>query len=551
MTRSGPKVALVVDDLAVDREIVRRALQGEIEVVEASTLDDAWARYLSGGIDVVVLDLNLQGQDGLGLVERIRQHADSPVLPVPVVLRTGTGNERKAVNAMKLGVDDYLVKDDDNPERLLRAVRTAMDRFELRMDLERKRIALVTAERAAELRAERLAQLQEVTGELARLVEATDAASIVMRRFEILFGAERGWFAERSAVDGGLDVIATFRYPPESGMNRHFGPDEDVPATAVLDGTPLFIENPAAYRARFPHLAGSFPGVTTGAIVVLPLLAERRVLGVIAFGLSTPRTFDSDERSFLIALAQQCSLAFERARLWSQLRSAVEARDRTLAVATHDLRNPLSAIGMLAQSLELEAAESFVPGELVRDVSRRIGARVAKMNRLITELLDVAALEGGADLALDRKTTDLVEIARRVAGDHARAAGPRLHLAVPDEPVTGQWDENRLERVVENLVSNAIKYSPRGGAINVVVSRDPDAGRAEISVADRGVGIPAADLPHIFDRFHRAHNVIGSFQGTGIGLSSARHIVERHGGTIAVVSHEGFGTTVSVRLPTA
>jgi signal transduction histidine kinase/CheY-like chemotaxis protein len=551
MTRSGPKVALVVDDLAVDREIVRRALQGEIEVVEASTLDDAWARYLSGGIDVVVLDLNLQGQDGLGLVERIRQHADSPVLPVPVVLRTGSGNERKAVNAMKLGVDDYLVKDDDNPERLLRAVRTAMDRFELRMDLERKRIALVTAERAAELRAERLAQLQEVTGELARLVEAADAASIVMRRFEILFGAERGWFAERSAVDGGLDVIATFRYPPESGMNRHFGPDEDVPATAVLGGTPLFIESPAAYRARFPHLAGSFPGVTTGAIVVLPLLAERRVLGVIAFGLSTPRTFDSDERSFLIALAQQCSLAFERARLWSQLRSAVEARDRTLAVATHDLRNPLSAIGMLAQSLELEAAESFVPGELVRDVSRRIGARVAKMNRLITELLDVAALEGGADLALDRKTTDLVEIARRVAGDHARAAGPRLHLAVPDEPVTGQWDENRLERVVENLVSNAIKYSPRGGEINVVVSRDPEAGRAEISVADRGVGIPAADLPHIFDRFHRAHNVIGSFQGTGIGLSSARHIVERHGGTIAVVSHEGFGTTVSVRLPTA
>jgi signal transduction histidine kinase/CheY-like chemotaxis protein len=551
MTRSGPKVALVVDDLAVDREVVRRALQGEIEVVEAANLDDAWERYTSGGIDVVVLDLNLQGQDGLTLVERIRHHAGSSLLPVPVVLRTGSGNERKAVHAMKLGVDDYLVKEDDSPERLLRAVRTAMDRFELRMDLERKRIALVTAERAAELRAERLAQLQEVTAELARLVEAADAASIVMRRFESLFGAARGWFGERSLVDGGLDQVATYGYRDDQATPRHFGPDAGVPVTVALTGTPLFVESRESYVAQFPHVPAQFPNLETGAVVALPLLAERRVLGVIAFALTGPRTFDSDERSFLVALAQQCSLAFERARLWAQLRSAVEARDRTLAVATHDLRNPLSAIGMLAQSLELEAAEAFVPGDLVRDVSRRIGARVAKMNRLITELLDVAALEGGADLALDRKTTDLVEIARRVVGDHARSAGPRLHLAVPDEIVAGQWDENRLERVVENLVSNAIKYSPRGGTINVVVSHDPAVGRAEISVADRGVGIPAADLPHIFDRFHRAHNVIGSFQGTGIGLSSARHIVERHGGTIAVVSHEGYGTTVSVRLPTA
>jgi signal transduction histidine kinase len=550
MTRVGPRVALVVDDLAVDREVVRRALQGELEVIEAASLDEAWERYRTGGIDVVILDLNLSGQDGLSFIERIRESTGSPVLPVPVVLRTGSGNERKAVHAMKLGVDDYLVKDDDSPERLRRAVRTALDRFELRMNLERQRAALVTAERAAELRAERLAQLQAVTAELARQVEIVDAAAIVMRRFEVLFGAQRAWFGECSSIEGGLDQIATHGYDGDPGVPTHLGPDAGFPLTEALTGTPVFVENRAALAERFPAVLERFPAFATGSLVALPLLAEGRVLGAIGFTSDQPRTFDSDERSFLIALAQQCSLAFERARLWGQLRSAVEARDRTLAVATHDLRNPLSAIGMLAQSLEVEAAEAFVPGPLVRDVSRRIGARVAKMNRLITELLDVAALEGGADLSLERRTTDLVEIARRVVGDHARSAGPRLHLAVPDEAVVGQWDENRLERVVENLVSNAIKYSPRGGEIYVVVTRDDVTSRAEISVADRGVGIPAADLPHIFDRFHRAHNVIGSFQGTGIGLSSARHIVERHGGTIAVVSQEGYGTTVSVRLPT-
>jgi signal transduction histidine kinase/CheY-like chemotaxis protein len=543
MTGKPSKVALVVDDLAVDRELVRHALHGELEVVEASTVDDAWQRYLAGGIDVVVLDLDLAGDDGFALVERIR--AGDGGLPVTVVLRTTTGNEHRAVEAIKAGVDDYLF-DDDPPDRLLRSVRAAIERTELRRDVERQRAALVSAERAGELRAERLTQLQAVTAELAGQIDTVASASIVMRRFEALFGAERGWFGERSPIDGGLDLVAGYHYADDD-LRRHIGPDDDLPVIAALAGQPLYFEDPASFAARYPHLVGT--GLAAGAAVILPLIAEGAVTGAIAFAMARPRTFDRDERSFLVALAQHCSLAFWRARLWRQLRTAVDARDRTLAVATHDLRNPLSAIGMLAQSLEVEAAEAFVPGDRVRDATRRIGARVAKMNRLITELLDVASLEAGAELALDRRTTDLAEIARRVVGDHARSAGPRLQLVVPEGAVSGQWDEIRLERVVENLVSNAIKYSPRGGDITVEVSRDDDAGRAEIRVADRGVGIPATDLPQIFDRFHRAHNVIGSFQGSGIGLSSARHVVEHHGGTIAVVSHEGSGTTVSVRLP--
>ena len=111
----------------------------------------------------------------------------------------------------------------------------------------------------------------------------------------------------------------------------------------------------------------------------------------------------------------------------------------------------------------------------------------------------------------------------------------------------GDWDARRLERVVENLLSNGVKYSPAGGDITVSVQRQD--GSAVVSVRDRGIGIPAADLPHMFERFRRAANVLGRIDGTGIGLSAAAHIVKQHGGSIDLESEEGEGTVVTVHLP--
>jgi signal transduction histidine kinase len=100
---------------------------------------------------------------------------------------------------------------------------------------------------------------------------------------------------------------------------------------------------------------------------------------------------------------------------------------------------------------------------------------------------------------------------------------------------------------VANLVSNAIKYSPNGGEVRVRLGCEDRC--AVLSVQDQGVGIPAADLPRVFEQFHRAANVAGRFKGTGLGLAGARHIVEQHGGSISLESREGVGTTVTVRLP--
>ena len=119
------------------------------------------------------------------------------------------------------------------------------------------------------------------------------------------------------------------------------------------------------------------------------------------------------------------------------------------------------------------------------------------------------------------------------------------------QAVVGSWDGARLERAVQNLISNAIKFSPDGGEVTVGLTRDvtPDGDVAVLTVRDQGLGIPADDLPHLFTRFYRAGNVVGKVAGTGLGLASVRQVVEGHGGSIAVESTLGAGSTFTLHLP--
>jgi signal transduction histidine kinase len=155
-------------------------------------------------------------------------------------------------------------------------------------------------------------------------------------------------------------------------------------------------------------------------------------------------------------------------------------------------------------------------------------------------------------LELDREPTDLVELAGRVVALHEGVSERhRVELETTEPALVGRWDAARIERVLQNLLSNAIKYSPGGGHVWVRLWREPGTACdwAVVAVQDEGVGIPAADLPHLFERFHRASNVRDQIAGTGIGLATARHVVEQHGGAILVESEEHRGSTFTIRLP--
>ncbi len=238
----------------------------------------------------------------------------------------------------------------------------------------------------------------------------------------------------------------------------------------------------------------------------------------------------------------------------SERRRFEQLQEEFLSALAHDLMNPLTTVRGQTQILRrrIGRGEPLDEGRLSAGLES-IDIASTRMTRLLDELADVMRLRSGHEIDLHRESTDLVALTRRTATEQDRITERHtIHLESAVDELTGFWDGPRLERVLGNLLGNAIKYSPDGGEITVRIECEgnDDAGVAVLSVEDRGVGIPAGDLSHIFEPFRRAGNV-ESFAGSGIGLAGAKRIVELHGGTIAVKSSEGQGSTFTVRLPIA
>ena len=174
-------------------------------------------------------------------------------------------------------------------------------------------------------------------------------------------------------------------------------------------------------------------------------------------------------------------------------------------------------------------------------------AQARQLNRIVDDLLDSSSL-GAEHLRLEPRQMDLVAL-MRVSAQHAQLLESRhtLRLEIPEKPLEGHWDGGRLMQVFANLLGNAVKYSPPGSEI---VVRVEDLGTlAQVSVQDRGIGIVPEELPRMFDRFYRVAATAHRAQGLGIGLHVAKMLVEAHGGSIAVESVPGQGSTFRVTLP--
>ena len=261
-----------------------------------------------------------------------------------------------------------------------------------------------------------------------------------------------------------------------------------------------------------------------------------------------------------VLLAIQCSfarrarLAEERGRLLVEARraraaaeSAVKARDDFLSLAAHELRTPLTTLLGSAQLLQAHN-DAFAPRDqrLVTAIARGVD----RLRALAEYLLDVTHLEQ-APPELVLQPLDLVALTRDIVAEaHETDPRPTLRVADAHGTLTVRADCGRLAQVLQNLLANAIKYSPDGGAITVTVERQGD--RVRVSVVDSGIGIPPDALGHIFDRFYRAPNAgLYTYSGLGLGLYVAREIMTHHGGTLTVRSEEGKGSTFMIELAAA
>jgi PAS domain S-box-containing protein len=234
-------------------------------------------------------------------------------------------------------------------------------------------------------------------------------------------------------------------------------------------------------------------------------------------------------------------------------RALEHQRDSFYSAATHDLKNPLTVILIGAERLESLARRSDQPSlQQLVPALKTIGVTAKKMVSLVDELLDVTRLRMGRQLELNRRPTDLVSLLQQVVAEY-QATTDRLQIRMVPKVrrLVGCWDEARLERLFGNLLSNAIKYSPGRGDVVVEVTASGKLRErwAIVQVRDQGLGIPAADLPNIFDYYWRAPSVGARIAGSGIGLASARYLAQQHGGSISAESEVGVGSTFTVRLP--
>ncbi len=247
----------------------------------------------------------------------------------------------------------------------------------------------------------------------------------------------------------------------------------------------------------------------------------------------------ADERVQLLAAAEET------------LRSLERNRDAFLSSTVHDLKNPLATIRGLAQLAQRRLAR---PGPVdpasVVDLLMKIEAGTTRMMSVIGELMDLTRGNMNVALILDRRPVDLVSLVRGVMSQHDDVTSHHFSLLTSCTQLISSVDSPRVERIIANLLNNAMKYSPHGSQITIRIAQEDSAAgaRAVIAVEDQGMGIPVPDLPTIFELFRRASNV-ATLQGSGIGLASARQITAQHGGTIEVESEEGRGSTFTVRLP--
>lgn len=284
------------------------------------------------------------------------------------------------------------------------------------------------------------------------------------------------------------------------------------------------------------------------SVMAAPMIGRAGVVGAMTFISSMPgRAYGAEDLAVAQEIAQRAAVAVDHARLYREAQKAIVARENLMAIVSHDLRNPLTTVLMTTDLLL----------RTVPDDRRRRGRKHAetlqraavRMDRLIRDLLDFATVEGGR-LIIDPKTHTTGELAMEALEYQERQAADkavRLVLEGAANNLQIVCDRERLQQVFSNLLGNALKFTPRGGAVTLGIARR--GGDVCFSVSDTGPGIPRHELPHIFERFWQARGT--ARLGTGLGLSIAKGIVELHGGRIWVESEVGLGSTFSFTCPLA
>jgi PAS domain S-box-containing protein len=319
--------------------------------------------------------------------------------------------------------------------------------------------------------------------------------------------------------------------------------------TSILrnDASPTML---AADSVEPSALSDLLEPLAVHAWMCVPMTVRGRTIGAVSFmATEAERSYDEADLALAEELGRRAATAIDNARLYKEAQEAIHLREQFLSIASHELKTPLTSVKAAGQLIERWSQDPFIQQERLVRVSHQLTGEVTRLETLVSDLLDASRVHQGR-LELRRNPMDLAALATEVLQRYEHAP-ERLdsHQLVVDapEPTIGEWDAARLDQVITNLVSNALKYSPDGGTVRVEVRKGVK--DALLRISDEGIGVPLEEREHLFQPFSRSESVQGNFGGTGLGLFISAQIVELHGGTIGVTSRVGGGSAFTVTLP--
>jgi PAS domain S-box-containing protein len=415
---------------------------------------------------------------------------------------------------------------------------------------ERKRAEAERSElrRREQLRLRETETLLAVSRALSSTLDPTETMRRVSREIALALGADMVGAYLADAARESLWPVAGYRVPRDKldTFRRVPIPIKNHPAieeawahrralwTDDMPGDPRV--DPETFR-QFPHQTDLFVPIR---------VKDRPMGGFFVIWWTARRSFTEWEISLVQGISDLAGIFLENAQLYRETAEANRAKEEFFATLSHELRNPLGAISNAVAALDHRRAGSGETAALLRQIIHR---QTHHLTRLVDDLLDVARTTAGK-IALDRQPVDLSDVAAgcvRVLRESGRAEGYQVTLRAASVIVSG--DPTRLAQIITNMLDNAVKFTPRGGRVDVEVLREGQEG--VVRVSDTGVGIAAEMLPRVFDLFAQAQQPMDRpVGGLGIGLALSRRLVELHGGTIAAASDgHGRGAQFTVRLP--
>jgi signal transduction histidine kinase/ActR/RegA family two-component response regulator len=528
---------LLVEDSEGDAGLLRFALRAEssaghsFSAEHVTRLDDALKTLKKTPFDLILLDLFLPDTQGMETLARMRQAAPD----LPIVIMTGLNDESMAVDAVRRGAQDYLVKGQTESRTVIRSLLYSIERKRIEVQLEKQRA--------------RQAALQEVNLAITSTLELDAVLDIFLEKVAGLFPGVVISVQLLNDETGVLGPLAC-RGLEEVAWERTGSP---LLSKAVLEKADVIVISDAASDPRTSR-DDFMERNCLNAYVGVPLKAKGETLGVIGFYARERQGFTDDDIDLMATLAGQAAVAILNSRVHERLKSANDVLEQTLeiksvlvGVMAHELKTPIQ---ILLGSAELLAAG--LCGELNADQIERVKAIEASGNELldlIKSALDMARLEHGKMplVVSEVSVSGLLGEIRSESESAFRERGLDLGIDSPPPGLTIKTDKIKLKEVLRNLLDNARKYTPSGKvAVEFSELRD---NKIELRVRDTGVGIRKELLPKIFDLFYQADDTPKDQAAAGLGLSIVKRLVIALAGQIQVSSEVGKGTTFRVILP--